>query len=137
MESGWSSSQSLIILYRHTASLGETPLEGHCIHEPRNRSQGQGTVEPEGWYCCSLRELTALDGLCIPGARGDRNKCPREGGLVRSDPHILLMCGLYQAFYGSYLPIAADSPCLCLRRHLIKKVMLVLTGQLRLEVRLG
>lgn len=52
-----------------------------------------------------------------------------------SDPHIPLTCGLYQAFYGSYLPIAADSPCLCLRRYLVKKAMPVLAGQLRLAVR--
>lgn len=51
-----------------------------------------------------------------------------------SDPHIPLMCGLYQAFYGSNLPIAADSPCLCLRRYLLERFMLVLTGQLRLVV---
>lgn len=52
-----------------------------------------------------------------------------------SDPHIPLMCGLYQAFYGTYLPVAADSSCVCLRRYLFKKVMLVLTDQLGLPVR--
>lgn len=54
-----------------------------------------------------------------------------------SDPHIPLMCGLYQAFHGSHLPIASDSPCLCLRRYLIRKTMPVLTRQLRLAVRMN
>lgn len=63
------------------------------------------------------------------------NNCPREGGLIPSDPHIQLMCGLYQAFYGSYLPIAADQPFLCLLRHLIKTAVPDLARQLRLAAR--
>lgn len=66
-------------------------------------SEGQG---------CSPHRLTALGDLSVPETRGNKNKCPKEGGLVPSDPHTPFMRGLYQAFYGSYLPIDADSPCL-------------------------
>lgn len=52
-----------------------------------------------------------------------------------SDPHIQLICGLYQAFYGSYLPIAADQPFLCLLRHLIQTAVPDLACQLRLAAR--
>lgn len=52
-----------------------------------------------------------------------------------SDPHIQLICGLYQAFYGSYLPIAADQPFLCLLRHLIQTAVPDLARQLRLAAR--
>lgn len=52
--------------------------------------------------------------LGVPEMQGDRNECPKDGGLVPSDLHIPLKDGLYQAFHRSYLPLAADSPCLCL-----------------------